>query len=397
MARSGSVRSAAFFSFVFFWAACGGAPTFDAGGHPGSDLPVNPPFALKPCQLDGPLPPNARYRFAGTSSASTQPPLVRVALLTVGFESNEVGRRAVQRMVDMLRLERSSLVGQFGEGLELVWFDGTSVDDLVCLRTPPSGALPTPWLTLNQDLSFGLRSYSPELDAFVVVVRSDEGRSNADLKQRVDDPAHVPTALVGYSTPSVTSELFDHELAHALVGLEDEYGEVDAGAPELWPLASTAERARGYEYLNAVPNVSVSSSSPKFNGAATREGAARRTRGFFASAEQCRMKTTVPPFGSICQGAIKRFIDVREGRARSTPACFLAAEQRSPGQVGFLSYSWSFAGLDSVSLNGDRLDLWGYPGYSSFQVHQIDGGSIQATLDCIDRDGGVANASVAGQ
>jgi hypothetical protein len=170
----------------------------------------------------------------------------------------------------------------------------------------------------------------------------------------------VPTVMM-HSWSS--SEVFAHELGHALFNLSDEYVEHPGAPPRETPLAMSDPdlAALGPDFFFS-RNVSLVPTSPKFGGARRgTEGAVQFTSGAFRSGEPCLMGNLAAPFCSACRSAIAERVSAKRGLSVANPLCGLeVARARDPRdllELQLSAFDWDGVRQVTVSLPGRATHL----------------------------------------
>jgi hypothetical protein len=150
------------------------------------------------------------------------------------------------------------------------------------------------WLQADDAAADTAASAAPDVDGVVILVKFATGapweRSNADV---------LPGQKSGRVRLSRDSgDALVHELGHAIVGLGDEYTEIDGPPPDDQKSA-----------LTMYPNLSLESTGARWKAVTSSviEGAGRYTKGVWKSAEHCRMnESTSEDFCAVCQAEMAK-------------------------------------------------------------------------------------------
>jgi hypothetical protein len=259
------------------------------------------------------------------------------------------------------------------------------------------------------------------VDVVVAILRTGYGRPNVSLRTSEVSAGSIPDrpwvfaddyqervngelgeAIVKLNALSDASTL-DHELAHALIGLADEYGEVDACFVPYYAVSSLPGG------LADQPNLSLEPSGAKWAGitVGSEEGGNRFSSCVHHPPGPCRMQdTTSERYCAVCEHTIDKAYRALDGEQDGSPVCALSST------LGSMDPTTDFAVLRVDVIDGnepsraflviDDVVVFGVTGRSAgaatgiyaLAPERLWADDVEARLYCEDAMGGLAEATL---
>lgn len=268
---------------------------------------------------------------------------VDLLFIAEAYRSDElpVFREHVDELVRQMAADSDSVVGRAWPNVNVYRLDLPSSGSNVRNTDPNDTALggclavdglnpgATPLLSAMGTQIDRLPELVPWVDATVIVMNTRSGR------------AHAGTTI--FLNTSNDGFVLSHELAHTLLGLGDEYSDLDGAYPST--LVITPPSAEG-----PVANLSTDPNTTKWRHLVTsspKEGGARYARGIWHPTSSCRMADSGARFCPICSSVADRYIASLRLENDGGPRCFL----ETAGPVRVLSAP-TFARLNCRDADG---------------------------------------------
>lgn len=330
---------------------CGIEPlTFESGelfGHPsppGLDEMPNrwAPESLEPCEAGESWPTRDPLQIRHVSGPRAG--ALRITFVSEGFlaEDEDIYWEHLAWLMDQATRDERGVAGQLAEHLRVDGvfvpsasrdvFNGDRNDTVfgACLRESQFGS--TPKMGSLQSRRDFVASQLPERPhVLVVLMNAGDGRANAQSAKGKSDPhvrddgtydlgLQVATRTIHLHRADAASVL-DHELAHSLLHLGDEYSQSESCFEE------ASARSTTRPPLYRTPNLTVDASGAKWAGLVEGafEGGSQRGKCIYHPTESCRMLGSESDhYCPVCQGEIVALraaldLDQQDG----APACDL--------------------------------------------------------------------------
>jgi hypothetical protein len=271
--------------------------------------------AADPCAAT----PDACHGAATLLVRGGHPRAYSLVFVPIGFSSDEREeyRKQTARATARLRDDRLGLVGRRTE-----LFDFYRVDSFSGIRV--SACVGTDGMIRTQDTAVraAARAAVPQVDIVIAVVNALKGRAHSAWPDAKRQPVVVVRA-------HDDTNVFEHELGHAVACLGDEYGpfvcsESERSDPfqaafetEIAPLAQAnlSERSDGHEWQAVVPG-------------AVPGGGGDLGACVYHPARSCRMGDEKSgAFCPVCSAAIDRVLAHRAGELSEAPRCVVQLDQ----------------------------------------------------------------------
>jgi len=309
-----------------------------------------PPRGDPSCETD-PVLCGAPFSVVFTGGA----PRLRIAFVPEGYDEAHLAsfERRARALAEELVSDHEGVVGRRPDHVEILTVrapsetdevvDGDRDDTLLagCVMDDWGGGQ-EPLLEIDEARARLLVQESVgEVDVVIVLLRTSHGRANAryaprtatTLDERPDRPwvfaddyeaTHVSVNGPSMALLNAFSDVrtLDHELGHALVGLDDEYSDIDAC---MQPFFDVSSEPGG---LPGVPNLTLSPVGEKWadlvDGAD--EGGSRLSRCVYHPPGSCRMQTSdADAYCPVCARAIDRMHRALDDEQAGSPVCALSA------------------------------------------------------------------------
>jgi hypothetical protein len=300
---------------------------------------------LNACEGFGP-----RVRTRNRAPDSSR--VFRLAFVAEGYPAEQLAQfeRQTTGWLDEFGARMDEEVPGMSAMLNASWFDFRDV-------APPDGFALGACLSTD-DSGTRLSVHHPRLAELVPLHRFDV----VIVVVNVSTPYRERAAFPWSGVPIVmmnswsSTEVFAHELGHALFGLHDEYTEHSGAVPRDSPsVMSDPDLAAVGPDVFFSRNVSLVPTSPKFGGARRgSEGAVQFTTGAFRSGEPCLMGNLAGSFCYACRRAVAERVSAKRGLSVANPLCGLevarARDQRGLMELRLSAFDWD--GLRRVSVTG---------------------------------------------
>jgi hypothetical protein len=328
-------------------------------------------------------------------------------------------RGVVGRRPDLFRFSVVMAPSQSGDVV-----NGSRSDTLLggCLEAD-AFSLGEPMLRVDDErAAFVVDQSVDDVDVVVAILRTGHGRPNVSLRgitffhdatlpdrlwpfandyqeTHIEDLGKAIVKLNAFSD----APTLDHELAHALIGLADEYSEVDACFVPTYAISSLPGG------LAHQANLSLDPSGAKWAGIAlgSEEGGNRFSSCVHHPPGPCRMHdTTSEGYCAVCEHTINKTYRALDGKQDGSPLCALSSTVASMDPTN----DFAVLHLDVIDGNApsrafliiDDLVVYGVTKHSpgvvggnySLSPERLRAGDVEARLFCEDAMGGIAEATL---
>ncbi len=231
---------------------------------------------------------------------------------------------------------------------------------------------------------------APDADVVVVILNTLWGRANASLSFGFEGETGQVNLHRGDSW-----KVLDHELGHALVGLQDEYSEGLGTMPAV-PLPQWSSEP--YDDLWPVPNLTRDPTGARWahHEPEMHEGGARYDSGVYHAFASCRMLASGSEnYCPVCDEAVEAFIGDLLGRDDGPPRCVLTADETNDAALDVRLEGVDYnRGLDLSLQAGGQLAQWSQGARYDRVDLATDGGPVDVRGTCRDRFGSEAIVSM---
>jgi hypothetical protein len=233
-----------------------------------------------------------------------------------------------------------------------------------------------------------------DVDAVVVLMNTQDGAESASLAQDAA-PGAPPVVLANWPPESelayAPGSTLDHELGHALVGLEDEYIMIS----EPYPSTSLAHSG---DLFFLFPNVTDDPTGAKWSQLVTGAvpGGALYASGIFHPTTECRMNVALSEFCAVCSHAVDEVLDARATGMDTDgpPRCGIWVSGE-PALVQAEAFDLTPPVTVTLTIDGTQADMrtgGRHPGAVAGLTRK--GGNIAITAHCTDGSGLAADAQL---
>ncbi len=316
---------------------------------------------------------------------------IDVVFVSDGYTAATIGsfRDRVRELVDQLTADGDGIVGRdptlFNfHRLDLVG-EGTEVESRPLRSCVSDLGGESSWFLVGDDARVErAAANAPAVDLLVVIV-AGSGGSRGPAGRTV-----LGTNIVRMSD-DVSHRVLTHEMGHALIGLGDEYVELDRRH-------YLADRYERWTSNPLPPNLSLSPEGD-WGGLVTGaiEGGGRYARGVYRPTNRCRMLDAHSDvqFCPVCSAAIDLVLRSRRGTSDGPPRCGLAiGPEQASGHRDLLYFGRDGDGLSALTATVDgmplpEVDLSAFQPLAArlpvwFEIESGTTGSNEVSVTCTD-------------